>query len=123
MSAEWTPERTASLIAMWGEDLSAAEIGRRLGITKNAVIGKVFRLGLPKRRPSPKPAAPPVEEIPVVRLDSLSAGMCSFPLGDPGDPGFTFCGEPALPGKPYCAYHCAIAYVGAPKERKQAAVA
>lgn len=52
-SNEWTPERIAALIALWGEDISTSEIGRRLGITKNAVIGKVHRLGLPKRRPSP----------------------------------------------------------------------
>lgn len=46
---EWTPERTNALMALWDEGLSTAEIGRRLGVTKNAVVGKVHRLGLPKR--------------------------------------------------------------------------
>ena len=53
-TADWTPERIAALIALWNEDLSTSEIGRRLDFTKNAVIGKVHRLGLPKRRPSAK---------------------------------------------------------------------
>ncbi len=108
MTNDWTPERTAALIALWGEELSTAEIGRRLGITKNAVIGKVHRLGLPQRRPSPKAKPEPVH---VLRLDALRAGMCSWPVGDPGDASFHFCGEPAVAGKPYCARHCAIAYV------------
>lgn len=108
MTAEWTPERIAALIALWNEELSTAEIGRRLGITKNAVIGKVHRLGLPQRRPSPKLK---VETINVLRLDSLRAGMCSWPIGEPGDATFHFCGAPAQDGKPYCTEHCAIAYV------------
>ena len=50
MSAiEWTPERIQALMAMWAEGLPASEIGRRLDVTKNAVVGKVHRLGLPKR--------------------------------------------------------------------------
>lgn len=119
MTAEWTPERTAALIALWGEELSTSEIGRRLGITKNAVIGKVHRLGLPQRRPSPKAK---VEMVHVLRLDGLRAGMCSWPIGDPGEEGFHFCGEVAVPGKPYCAAHCRIAYV-ASKERGKTSAA
>jgi len=47
--SEWTPERTNALIALWDEGHSTAEIGRRLGVTKNSVVGKVHRLRLPKR--------------------------------------------------------------------------
>lgn len=108
MTVDWTPERTAALIALWNENLSTSEIGRRLGITKNAVIGKVHRLGLPQRRPSPKLKPEPLH---VLKLDALRAGMCSWPIGEPGEEGFHFCGSPATPGKPYCAEHCAIAYV------------
>jgi GcrA cell cycle regulator len=43
-------------------------------------------------------------------LIELSAGRCRFPVGDPGDPGFFYCGGDATRDKPYCAYHCAIAY-------------
>lgn len=105
---EWTPERIAALIALWGEDISTSEIGRRLGITKNAVIGKVHRLGLPKRRPSPNQD---LDEADVIRLDALGADMCSWPVGNPSDHGFHFCGAKTVPGKPYCAQHCASAYV------------
>jgi GcrA cell cycle regulator len=108
MQNDWTPERTAALIALWSEDLSTAEIGRRLGITKNAVIGKVHRLGLPHRRPSPKAKPEPVHGL---RLDGLRADMCCWPIGDPSDASFHFCGEHVATGKPYCQRHCAVAYV------------
>ncbi|MBV1838851.1 GcrA family cell cycle regulator [Acetobacter estunensis] len=49
---EWTDETIGRLKALWQEGLSTAEIGRQLGITKNAVVGKAHRLGLPPR-PSP----------------------------------------------------------------------
>lgn len=119
MNNDWTPERTAALMALWSEDLTTAEIGRRLGVTKNAVIGKVHRLGLPQRRPSPKPK---IEILDVLRLDRLRPGMCSWPIGEPQDPNFHFCGEEAVPGKPYCAHHCAVAYVKV-RERGQTSVA
>ncbi|WP_239016077.1 GcrA family cell cycle regulator, partial [Novacetimonas hansenii] len=40
-----------------------------------------------------------------------SSQSCCWPLGDPGTPGFHFCGAPPLPGKPYCAEHAQLAYV------------
>jgi GcrA cell cycle regulator len=120
MSADWTPERVAALIALWNEGHSTSEIGRRLGITKNAVIGKVHRLGLPKRRLSP---ATEPEIAQVIKLDSLRSGMCSWPLGNPGEEGFHFCGAPAVPEKPYCAKHCSIAYVKITRDRSRTTAA
>ncbi len=35
---------------------------------------------------------------------------CSWPVGDPKQPGFQFCGETSEPGRPYCEKHCAVAY-------------
>lgn len=49
---DWNEDAIARLRALWDEGLSTAEIGRRLGITKNAVVGKAHRLTLPAR-PSP----------------------------------------------------------------------
>lgn len=49
---EWNEEAIARLRMFWDEGHSTAEIGRRLGITKNAVVGKAHRLSLPAR-PSP----------------------------------------------------------------------
>lgn len=117
---EWTPERTAALIALWSEELSTSEIGRRLGITKNAVIGKVHRLGLPKRRQSPKAAE---ETADIIRLDKLGIGMCSWPIGNPGEADFHFCGEKAELGRPYCAAHCRVAYIKISRDPKKSSVA
>ena len=49
---EWTDEAIERLRALWAEGLSTAEIGRRMNISKNAVVGKAHRLNLPAR-PSP----------------------------------------------------------------------
>lgn len=49
---EWSEELIARLRGLWAEGHSTAEIGRRLGISKNAVVGKAHRLDLPAR-PSP----------------------------------------------------------------------
>lgn len=49
---EWTDDVIVRLRALWMEGHSTAEIGRRLGVSKNAVVGKAHRLELPPR-PSP----------------------------------------------------------------------
>ena len=49
---EWADETILRLRALWDEGHSTAEIGRRLGVSKNAVVGKAHRLDLPAR-PSP----------------------------------------------------------------------
>ena len=55
----WTDERVASLKKLWADGLSASQIAAQLGnITRNAVIGKVHRLGLSGRAKSPSSAAP-----------------------------------------------------------------
>ena len=67
----WTDERVETLKKMWGEGQSASQIAKELGgVTRNAVIGKVHRLGLSNRAgsagaaakaaPKEKPAAAPV---------------------------------------------------------------
>ncbi|MEM7489334.1 MAG: GcrA family cell cycle regulator [Pseudomonadota bacterium] len=81
----WTDDRVETLKRMWGEGATASQIAKELGgVTRNAVIGKVHRLGLSSRaqggddkpaaeapapkapRPEPKSAAPqppaPAEE-------------------------------------------------------------
>jgi GcrA cell cycle regulator len=46
----WTDERVESLKKLWQEGLSASQIASRIGsVTRNAVIGKVHRLGLAGR--------------------------------------------------------------------------
>ncbi len=60
---EWTEETITRLRSLWSEGHSTAEIGRRLGVSKNAVVGKAHRLDLaarpsPIRRDGTRPAQP-----------------------------------------------------------------
>jgi len=55
----WTDERVEQLKKLWADGLSASQIAAQLGnITRNAVIGKVHRLGLSGRAKSPSSSAP-----------------------------------------------------------------
>jgi len=60
----WTDERVETLKRMWAEGQSASQIAKELGgVTRNAVIGKVHRLGLSNRAPG---AREDEDETPVV---------------------------------------------------------
>jgi GcrA cell cycle regulator len=109
----WTPERIASLVALWEEGVTTAEIGRRIGVTKNAVIGKVHRIGLVPR--VVKEAPPPRRNV-----FEFTGPACMWPIGHPTDNDFHFCGGRPTAGKPYCEHHAAVAYIK-PKEKPQAA--
>jgi GcrA cell cycle regulator len=56
--------------------------------------------------------AMPTSRASAPRTTSSQAGTksCSWPVGDPKQPGFHFCGDTAEAGRPYCAHHCGIAY-------------
>ncbi len=137
----WTDERIELLRTLWSEGLSASQIAARIGggITRNAVIGKVHRLGLEGRmRPGPGAAQPGAEAgaggigprpaaasaVPIepvvepagdagtakLTLLHLTEQTCKWPIGDPGTPSFHFCGQRPELGLPYCAAHARIAY-------------
>ena len=116
MSYEWTSDRISALIAFWKEGHSTSVIGGKLGMTKNAVVGKVHRLGLPKRgSPIKQRIKKPAE---IINLAKLRSNMCVWPYGEPGKPDFRFCGEKVVPDKPYCEVHCKTAYVRPSKDEK-----
>lgn len=75
-----------------------------------------------RMREAETPAPPPAEaiDIPLAQrktLMQLNARPCRWPVGDPGEPGFFFCGaEPAI-DRPYCPDHCHIAYGPTPNGR------
>jgi GcrA cell cycle regulator len=150
----WTDERVELLKKLWSDGLSASQIAAELGgITRNAVIGKVHRLGLSGRAKAPSSSVPrqrkpraasqmfraprtmmrgatalampaydyepepepvPIENIiPIGQrcaLVELTDEKCHWPIGDPGQPDFFFCGGKTNAGMPYCAYHARIAY-------------
>ena len=122
MSVVWTDDRIAKLKKLWSDGLTTGEIGKRLGVSKNAVVGKAHRLEL-KSRPSPIRRAgvklEPKEETRVYTLADLNSQTCRWPHGDPKEDNFHFCGNPILHGKPYCLDHCAAAYVGSNKNRSE----
>ena len=61
----WTDERVELLKKMWGEGQSASQIAKELGgVTRNAVIGKVHRLGLSNRAGGGGSSAPKAEAKP-----------------------------------------------------------
>ncbi|QGZ96116.1 GcrA cell cycle regulator [Terricaulis silvestris] len=140
----WTDERVTLLRKLWAEGLSASQIAKQLGgVTRNAVIGKVHRLGLAGRATPSRPAKRPVRtarprvmgpSVPRLRMPStmptvvipdleplkfedgkaanvltLNESMCKFPIGDPTDPDFAFCGRGSS-GGPYCSDHARLAY-------------
>jgi len=164
----WTDERIQELTRLWQQGLSASEIGKRLGVSKNSIVGKAHRLNLPSR-PSPirhgeeadgaagAEAAEPqgrAARKPSGKANGRSGSKngqangtgngkangsakrkgtgttgdnpasvraqvearggrsgCLWPIGDPNDPDFHFCGAAAAPGKPYCPEHAARAYI------------
>ncbi len=141
----WTDERVEQLKSLWTEGLSASQIARALGgVTRNAVIGKVHRLGLagratPTRSDRPRvpsaprvsmrahhvPEPPPVEEDPVVLEDgshatvlTINDRMCRWPIGDPSENEFHFCGRKPKAGSPYCEAHARKAYQPQQQQRR-----
>ena len=189
----WTDQMVEDLKRMWKEGYTTGEIGKKLGVTKNSIVGKVHRLGLSgrpspikkkpeagrsapskspaatpkpaekkaapsthptadslasKAQPSPQPApsakpqtsgsatshpsntfAPSFKEkndfffSPRIEpshhispsgytsLTSLDNHTCRWPIGDPKDENFHFCGKKVRLGQTYCEEHAALAYV------------
>lgn len=156
----WTDEMVEDLKRMWHEGLTTGEIGKRLGVSKNSIVGKVHRLNL-SGRPSPikkkeedgisaqpqkpkeekkaaKSAPAPEPEAKLAVKESIAARQesrsfcpateergksgktmltdldnhtCRWPLGDPKDENFHFCGKKVKIGQTYCEEHANIAYV------------
>ena len=154
VSIDWTDDIIGRLRALWADRHSTAEIGRRLGISKNAVVGKAHRLNLPARpspikqgskrlqqrrsiptapkltiiapNPPPSPtAAPPVALVASESRPALSAfqdrderSSCCWPIGEPGQADFGFCGDRTIRGRPYCEEHDSLAHVRKTKRRR-----
>jgi GcrA cell cycle regulator len=157
----WSDDRVELLKKLWADGLSASQIAAELGgITRNAVIGKVHRLGLSGRAKSPSNSTPRPRKArasthmlrvarPSMRgntalahdydmefepepemLDNiiplgqrrtileLNEDTCRWPIGDPGNADFFFCGGRPTAGMPYCAYHARIAYQPAADRRR-----
>ena len=137
---DWNAAAIAQLRALWDEGHSSAEIARRMGTSKNAIVGKAHRLQLPGRpspirqagsgsRPhQPRRIAPPklaalmpmaVSSAPPVVspveprtvFRPVKAGPCRYPLwGDRERPTHRYCDAPAG-ASGYCPQHHAVCWV------------
>lgn len=138
---DWTADKIEMLRQLWSSGDTTAQIGAKLGCSKNAVIGKAKRVGL-VHRPNPvrrrgeatrektltprmqrpkvtlitshKAAEPAVNPIaPAVQIRRLRRAQppCCWPLGEPGARDFRFCEALCEQGRHYCANHLAVAYV------------
>jgi GcrA cell cycle regulator len=131
----WTQARIAELKRLWSAGKTAAAIGAVLGgITRSAVLGKVFRLRLvaaDRKRSAPAPAdtparrragkPPPPQAAPVKSrrktLFELTNECCRWPYGELGGKRFFLCGDAGADvarGIPYCPRHIERAYIVPP---------
>ncbi len=137
----WNQQKVDDLKKLWNEGVATSRIGEQLGFTKNAVIGKAFRLGLERRQNSRKKTAQSqsVSSVTMYRESSASGHSqiapkrevtrrrekfsfkksivgtgsfksCQWPIGDPLEEGFHYCGGQNIPTKPYCIEHYKKAY-------------
>ena len=143
----WTTERVELLKSHFEAGLSCREIAVNIGVSRNAVIGKLSRLGLTRgefnteARPARKERAAksiprlqyqmlrtvyedgePVPSAPVVSeqrcsLLELSKQRCRWPISTPGAEDFCFCGNTPLERAPYCAGHTRLAYRSGSRQR------
>jgi GcrA cell cycle regulator len=75
----WNDERVDLLKKLWSEGLSASQIAGRLGgVTRNAVIGKVHRLGLSGRATTSRMKS----HRPRARAAATAAGAARHPAHD-----------------------------------------
>ena len=79
----WTDERVETLKKMWGEGQSASQIAKELGgVTRNAVIGKVHRLGL-SNRTGATPAKPEPAKAKAAKPAAEAAPKSAKPAAEP----------------------------------------
>jgi GcrA cell cycle regulator len=134
----WENEKVALLLELNKQDFSASQIAEKLGegVTRNAVIGKLNRMGLScgggkhssstarSVRKKPETLNPSRKSRPVlsavpelnpskenIGIADLSDATCRFPMGDPKEVNFRFCGaEKGYDALPYCDYHTQLAH-------------
>ena len=142
----WTDEKVKMLEALLEEKLSASQIGERLGVSRNAVIGKAHRLNMKLRPPSiasaarrrQKPSAPTVlrtsktmwrDGLPAIPVDpllrpdgqlydtlSITDRSCKWIVEGHGK-NARYCGQEVAPKWSWCEYHM-TRFLALPKQDK-----
>ncbi len=138
---DWTPADVQVLRDKWGLMPAVEIAKCIGGIvTKEAVLGKAHYIGLPKiqrgrgtggtfntsamtvtsggvvpkhERKAGRNMVPKPEEATARKPIAVTGTVrkCQWPTGHVGEPGFRFCGDAPVPGRPYCAEHMMVAYL------------
>lgn len=141
----WTPDREALLKILWAQGLSAQQIAKRLGgVSRNAVIGKRIRMGLPERdskaprltkaqaakslgRSTPvliidrsRERGAPRGEWNIRFIDRTDSHCAMFVGGESRETGL-ICGRATFGEKPYCKDCCKLAYLPPEPMRRKVA--
>ncbi len=128
MDSLWTEDRNEQLKALVAQGLSRSMIALEMncGFTRNAISGRIHRLGIAPpgdlARPKPAPrakrkhkAVAPVLHVPefvtldkdIIEVDFRSE--CHYPVGFRDV--HLFCGHPVQEGSSFCTHHHAIVWV------------
>lgn len=121
----WSDTEADTLRRLWNAGESVTAICKRLRRNKNQIVGKAYRMNLPRKRPSARskqppgihPAARPDPRAPVPPPPPPAYAppkTCQWIDGDPAGE-YSYCGAPVQmdrDGKPlpYCRGHAAKAY-------------
>ncbi len=107
----WTTEQIDTLKRLWSRGESARIIALQLRTTRNAVIGKANRLGLPKHpsRAEDSEHDGSYNEVDNNIEDLYKPKICTH----------SSCNMTAQPGREYCAFHCRL-IIEEQKKEKQA---
>jgi GcrA cell cycle regulator len=82
--SSWSETRVTTLSQLWLNGLSASQIAKQLGgVTRNAVIGKVHRLGLNGRAPASAPSRAPRTATPRPRKPRRAPPLRKAPAPPP----------------------------------------
>lgn len=132
----WSEQKTEELKRLWqiNPPMSAATIARELGTNRNAVLGKVFRLQLPHRKPGAiRPATPhrpgirrmsstvtssyrcpepaPILSGPLITFVDLLPAHCRYPVGEVSSASTVqYCGAARMARAPSTFYNSSANY-------------
>ena len=143
----WSDEKVAKLKELWGSGKTASQIAEIIGgVSRNAVIGKSFRLNLSAKIKTRKATSNQSFENSLEtknissrrvrknkfksliiekdfepenpkQLEELDENVCKWPIGHPDEKNFYFCGRTSLKDFSYCKLHLLYAYQ--PKGKKE----
>ena len=134
----WTPDQVIKLKELYGKGNTAGQIAAIIGKTRNSIIGKGFRLKLSAKsitknnnfkqtsqnlenasQPERKTRRNKFKSLLLDKnfesenpkpLEELHDEICRWPIGNPDEPHFYFCGRKSMKDFSYCKLHVLYAF-------------